>query len=84
MITAKQKRQYLRRLTGKEGCNFRTVKSAAQWTCWGGNDKRLSRRILKAMGISRKDIKDFLDDLHNHGGHCDCEIVLNCTEYLSE
>lgn len=36
------------------------------------------------MGISRKDIKDFLDDLHNHGGHCDCEIVLNCTEYLSE
>ncbi|MFX1435225.1 MAG: DUF2695 domain-containing protein [Promethearchaeota archaeon] len=37
----------------------------------------LSKEILTEMGISKSDQKIFLDTLYHHGGHCDCEIMLN-------
>lgn len=37
----------------------------------------LSREILTEMGISKSDQNIFLDTLYHHGGHCDCEIMLN-------
>lgn len=37
----------------------------------------LSREILTYMGITKSDQKVFLDTLYHHGGHCDCEIMLN-------
>lgn len=37
----------------------------------------LSREILTFIGISESNQKIFLDTLYHHGGHCDCEIMLN-------
>jgi len=36
-----------------------------------------SGEILTEMGISKSDQKLFLDTLYHHGGHWDCEILLN-------
>ena len=44
--------------------------------CAGGEDKSLAIAILKKMGGIA--IPDSLIYFEDHGGYCDCEIVLNC------
>ena len=74
---------FLKRLEGKEGCNFRKDKKGETiWKCAGGMDKSLSKRILDSMGISETHQKKFLDKCHKLGGHCDCEILFNAAEHL--
>jgi Protein of unknown function (DUF2695) len=64
--------EFLDRLYGPEGCNFKTT-----WTCFGGTDKRFSREILTRMGLSDRAIAVSLAYFEDHGGYCDCEVVLN-------
>ena len=64
--------EFLDRLRGPEGCNFQTT-----WTCCGGTDKRYSRKILADMGLSPRAIEASLAAFEDHGGYCDCEVVLN-------
>ena len=69
-------REFIERLEGPEGCDFR--KDAAgkiAWRCAGGHDQSLSRAILETMeGI---DVEGTLAYFSAHGGHCDCEVVFN-------
>jgi hypothetical protein len=65
--------EFLERLCGAEGCNFTTT----TWTCFGGNDKRFSRRILTRMGFSERAIAASFAYFERHGGYCDCEVVMN-------
>jgi hypothetical protein len=65
--------EFLDRLAGPEGCNF----GETSWTCFGGVDKRFSRRILAAMGFSEQAIEASLAYFEQHGGYCDCEVVFN-------
>ncbi|MBO0684387.1 MAG: DUF2695 domain-containing protein [Candidatus Dormibacteraeota bacterium] len=67
--------EFIDRLSGAEGCNFQT-----SWTCYGGRDKRFSRRILARMGLTEEAIKVCLAYFQDHGGHCDCEVVFNLGE----
>jgi len=64
--------EFLDRLRGPEGCNFKTT-----WTCFGGTDKRFSRRILADMGLSEHAIETSLAYFEDQGGYCDCEVVMN-------
>ena len=64
--------EFLDRLRGPEGCNFQTT-----WTCYGGTDKRYSRRILAGMGLTQREIEASLAYFEDHGGYCDCEVVMN-------
>lgn len=63
--------EFLERLRGPEGCNF----TETSWTCFGGTDKRFSRRILGRMGLSEQAIAASLAYFEDHGGCCDCEVV---------
>jgi len=47
------------------------------WTCAGGRDKTTAERILKVMGLSRRAIAESFDYFEEHGGNCDCEILMN-------
>jgi len=78
--------EFLNRLEGPEGCNFRQTDpkdlNTLRWTCASGNDKSLSRKILKAMKIKKADADIFLAMCDAMGGHCDCEILFNAEERL--
>ncbi len=65
--------EFIDRLSGPEGCNF----TGTKWTCFGGEDKRFSRRILADMGLPEDAIAVSLAYFEDHGGHCDCEVVFN-------
>lgn len=70
--------EFCDRLAGEEGCNFHETipgdTRSVVWTCKGGTDKSMASAILKDMGF---DIEKSLDYFDDHGGHCDCEILLN-------
>ena len=78
-MTNKQIEEFLGKLEGPEGCNF---KEDETWQCEGGSDKSLSRAILCNMGITKEEIKDFLNECEELGGHCDCEIIFNAAKRL--
>ena len=80
-MTDKQVEKFLERLEGPEGCNFQEDET---WQCEGGLDKSLSRAILYNMGITKKEIKEFLNECEKLGGYCDCEILFNTAERLKE
>jgi hypothetical protein len=67
--------EFLNRLYGPDGCNFKTT-----WTCSGTTEKPLSRRILADMGLSAAAIEATLAYFEEHGGYCDCEVILNVGE----
>ena len=68
--------EFLKRLTGKEGCNFRKDdKGRARWTCKGGFSRPFATKILKEMGDI--DAPRSLKYFESRGGFCDCEIVFN-------
>jgi hypothetical protein len=65
--------EFIERLAGPEGCDF----TDTTWTCFGGEDKRFSRKILADMGLSELAIQLSLAYFEDHGGYCDCEVVFN-------
>ena len=68
-------REFLKRLEGPEGCNFRLEGEDFHWNCNGQDDRPYSRAILADMG--GLDVGDTLSYFDQHGGHCDCEVVFN-------
>ena len=71
-------REFTDRLGGPEACDF--TDDATGWNC----DTTLAgaERILEDMGID--DIHATLDYFHEHGGHCDCEVLFNVDALSSE
>lgn len=67
--------EFVWRLEGPEGCNFREVKGEVRWDCEGGRNKELAIAILKDMGGI--DIAESLSYFEDRGGYCDCEIIFN-------
>lgn len=76
--------EFRNRLEGPEGCNFRRVPEGSKdpndttWEC-DSNDRTLpkARRILHNMSLSETEIINSILFFHQHGGHCDCEVVFN-------
>ena len=67
-------REFIRRLEGPEGCDFRKGEYGEySWRCAGGRDQSLSRAILTDMGGI--DVEGTLGYFDQHGGYCDCEVV---------
>jgi hypothetical protein len=66
--------EFCDRLEGPEGCNFRQDENGKWiWDC--DNDQSLAIAILEKMGAI--DIPDSLEYFEEHGGYCDCEILMN-------
>jgi hypothetical protein len=63
--------EFLERLAGPEACNFQTDR----WTCFG--DVRFTKRILRDMGLDEPSIELSTAYFRDHGGYCDCEVILN-------
>jgi hypothetical protein len=76
--------EFLSRLEGKEGCDFREGPNGPTWICEGGADKSLSRKILRSMLVPEEEAEAFLRACDDMGGHCDCEIVFNAADRLRE
>ena len=69
-------REFIDRLAGPEGCDFRKdERSEYSWRCAGGHDQSLSRAILADMGGIN--VEGTLAYCTSQGGHCDCEVVFN-------
>ncbi len=67
--------EFVRRLEGPEGCDFRRENGRTVWNCTGLVDRPHSRAVLETMeGI---DVEGSLRYFSAHGGHCDCEVVFN-------
>jgi hypothetical protein len=64
-------KQFVARLAGADACNF----GEDSWTCFG--DLRFTRRILAEMGIRPAPIEVCVAYFKDHGGYCDCEVVIN-------
>lgn len=70
--------EFIQRLEGPEGCNFREEvpgdSKTITWTCKGGKDKSFSKNLLKDYNV---DIEGSLSWFEKNGGFCDCEILYN-------
>lgn len=76
--------EFIKQLEGPEGCNFRKHKADGRtiWDCSGASGvtsigHEHSRRILTAMGLTQAEIAESLEYFQEHGGYCDCEVLLN-------
>ena len=76
-----QIKEFLKRLEGKEGCNFQGKGKNMTWKC-DSKTHTLSRKILTNMKISEEEQNTFLKECESHGGYCDCEILFNAAEFL--
>lgn len=85
-MNKKQIKEFLKRLEGPEGCDFREKTKGDPksifWKCKDGVNKDLSVKILTAMNISPSKQAEFLTRCTLYGGHCDCEIIFNAAEKL--
>ena len=73
--------EFIDMLNGPDGCNFQEVNAKVTWTCKGGEDRPLSRRLLtQQFGLTDKHVEDAMAYFSNYGGHCDCEIIFNVTQ----
>jgi hypothetical protein len=80
MPTHPRWQEFLKRLDGPEGCNFRTKGRRETWRCAGAEsaDSYLfSRQIMIAMGLTAGEVTASLKYFRKHGGYCDCEVVFN-------
>lgn len=72
--------EFLLRLRGPEGCNFRYKGKGKKstdiiWTCDGTANLPLTRALLAQYpGV---DVEESIAYYKAHGGHCDCEVVFN-------
>ena len=75
--------RYLRTLEGPQGCNFhKGYKGQTVLKCAGGTSTKISRKILMKLNVAPSDTVRLLSFAKKHGGHCDCEILLNATKAL--
>src|SRR5207248_831423 len=85
-LTDEQLAEYLQRLEGPDGCDFREKvhgdPETSTWRCRGGHDKRNSTYILRAMGLGDADIAAVHLVVDVLGGHCDCEILFNAAPQM--
>ena len=85
MLTKKQLKEFFEKLEGPEGCDFKAdEKGKTTWNCKAGMDKTHAKSVLKKMGIPKEEADDFLSLCDEHGGHCDCEILMNAEERIME
>jgi len=72
---------FLDRLEGPDGCNFRDVvrngKKDSTWDCDNTPNRPIARKHLAALGATSQEIEQSLGFFHAFGGHCDCEIAFN-------
>lgn len=69
-------REFLERLEGPEGCDFKKdQKGQVIWRCKGSDDKSLATAIMESM--SDIDVPSSLTYFKGRGGRCDCEILFN-------
>jgi hypothetical protein len=75
---------FIAAMEGPTGCNFRLKDkkdpNSATWNCAGGTDQSIARKVLKLMKLTPAEIEETLAYCNANGGHCDCEIVFNCSE----
>lgn len=69
--------EFLDRLEGPEGCNFRQEDGTFRFDCTSETEKRGARAALAAMGFTDEAIEASCAYFEEHGGYCDCEILLN-------
>jgi hypothetical protein len=78
--------EFCARLEGPEGCDFRSDCERGvgdTWYCASSNPEfpemahTLSRSILMKMGLSHEEIAASLAYFKEHGGYCDCEVLMN-------
>lgn len=82
MISKKKMTEFLCRLDGPEGCNFRGKGKGLRWLCNGiHGDRPLAKSILLRMKLG-KETKEVLKACDKYGGLCDCEILFNAAEHL--
>lgn len=63
--------EFVHRMTGPDGVDLRPN---GTWTCSSDPERPLARAILADMGV---DVERSLEFFAEHGGFCDCEILLN-------
>ena len=44
----------------------------------------VSRKILANIGVSEPTINECIAHFHEHGGYCDCEVLMNALDGLIE
>lgn len=76
-LTPLQLHVFLYALEGR--CKF----NGDEWKC-GGPEFPYARKMLTSMGISVADQEKVLEICKEHGGNCDCEILMNTARFLSE
>ena len=85
-MTKKQINEFLNRLEGEEGCNFKEkIKgdpNSISWNCDSSDKYPLAKKVLTLMGVPKDEQKDLLEKAQESGGYCDCEILFNADEYL--
>lgn len=69
--------EFFERLEGPEGCDFNDRTGKITWTCGGGVDQTLAKKVLAAMGFTAEEIEHSCLYFSSAGGHCDCEIIFN-------
>jgi hypothetical protein len=70
MATHPRWEDFLNRLDGPEGCNFRIEDGRETWTCAGGNSAdshSFSRQIMTAMGLTAAEVTASLKYFTEHG-----------------
>jgi len=68
--------EFFCRLTGPEGCNFRTYPKARGGETWNC-DHTLAKSAVILASMEDVDVERTLDFFQEYGGYCDCEVVLN-------
>jgi hypothetical protein len=74
-LTQLQLHVFLYALEGK--CKF----DGDEWKC-GGQKFPYATKILDSMGIPQNDKEIMLEIYKEHGGHSDCEILMNAARFL--
>ena len=69
--------EFAGRLGGPAACDFREQADGdVTWNC-SAHTRDQAAAILRNMGASDSDLLATLDYFDEHGGYCDCEILLN-------
>ena len=72
-------REFIKRLCGPEGLNFKKVDGRWEWSCDNTMERPIAHRILTEH-YPEVDVEATMQYFDDHGGYCDCEIVHNVDE----